>query len=210
MKRIILLLVVLNVFMGIGAQDGQGSWSIVPRVGLNSSLLTMGDVYLDDNGTETMKAKHRWGMTAGMETQYQCWSQLGISVGLMYSNEGCWYDNKRDVDEWKHSLHFLSIPLLANFYIDPKILSGLSLKTGVQLGYLLHSKETLMGTTNTATDSYHRVNVSIPVGISYEYYHLVADLRYNIGLSNLCNHKYLDETWRDNSLWLTLGYQFRM
>ena len=38
----------------------------------------------------------------------------------------------------------------------------------------------------------------------------MLDLRYNIGLSNLCNHKVLDETWRSNSLWLTLGYQFKM
>ena len=208
MKRITLLLPFLAAFLGIQAQQEAGSWSITPRVGINSSVLTMDDVYLDVNGTETMKAQHRWGLTAGVETQYQCWSQIALSAGLMYSNEGCQYDKKGDVDEWKQSLHFLSVPLLVNFYIEPDLLPGLSLKTGVQLGYLLQSKETLMGTTNTNTDSFHRVNVSIPAGISYEYRNLVADLRYNIGVSNLCNHKVLDETWRSSSLWLTIGYQF--
>ena len=210
MKRITLLLPFLAAFLGIQAQQEAGSWSITPRVGINSSVLTMDDVYLDVNGTETMKAQHRWGLTAGVETQYQCWSQIALSAGLMYSNEGCQYDKKGDVDEWKQSLHFLSVPLLVNFYIEPDLLPGLSLKTGVQLGYLLQSKETLMGTTNTNTDSFHRVNVSIPAGISYEYHSLVADLRYNIGVANLCNYKVLDETWRSNSLWLTLGYQFRL
>ena len=212
MKRITLLFAFWATFSGIWAQQESGSWSITPRVGVNSSVLTMDDVqYLNDNGnTETSKALHRWGLTAGVETQYQCWPQVAISAGLMYSNEGCQYDKKGDIGEWKQSLHFLSVPLFANFYIEPDVLPGLSLKAGVQLGYLLQSKETLMGTTNTNTDSFHRVNVSIPAGISYEYHSLVADLRYNIGVANLCNYKVLDETWRSNSLWLTLGYQFRL
>ena len=198
MKRITLLFAILTIVIGAKAQQETGTWSITPRVGINSSVLTMDDVlYLDGNGnTETSKAKHRWGLTAGVETQYQCWSQIAISAGLMYSNEGCQYDNKGDIGEWKQSLHFLSIPLLVNFYIEPNILHGLSLKAGVQVGYLLQGMETLMGTTNTNTDSFHRVNVSIPASISYEYHNFVADLRYNIGVSNLCNHKVLDETDR--------------
>ena len=212
MKRITLLLALLAAFIGTQAQQESGSWSITPRVGVNSSVLTMDDVqYMNDNGnTETSKAKHRWGLTAGVEAQYQCWSQIAISAGLMYSNEGCQYDKMGDVGEWKQSLHFLSVPLLVNFYIEPDILPGLALKTGVQLGYLLQSKESLLGTTNTNTDSFHRVNVSIPAGISYEYHNFVADFRYNIGVANLCNYKVLDETWRSNSLWLTLGYRFAL
>lgn len=210
MKRITLLFAILTTVIGANAQQETGSWSITPRVGVNSSVLTMDDVqYMNASGNmETSKALHRWGLTAGVETKYQCWSQIALSAGLMYSNEGCQYDKKGDVGEWKQLLHFLSVPLLVNFYIEPDILPGLSLKTGVQLGYLLQSKETLMGVTNTNTDSFHRVNVSIPAGISYEYRNLVADLRYNIGVSNLCNHKVLDETWRSSSLWLTIGYQF--
>lgn len=212
MKRIILLFAILAITIGTRAQQESGTWSITPRVGINSSVLTMDDVqYMADNGNmEVAKALHRWGLTAGVETQYQCWSQIVLSAGLMYSNEGCQYDHKGDVGEWKQSLHFLSVPLLVNFYIEPDILPGLALKAGVQMGYLLQGKETLMGVTNTNTDSFHRVNVSIPAGISYEYHGIVADLRYNIGLTNLCNHKVLDETWRSNSLWLTLGYQFRL
>ena len=212
MKRITLVFAFLATIIGAKAQQETGTWSITPRVGINSSVLTMDDVqYLNDNSnTAAVKAQHRWGLTAGVETKYQCWSQIALSAGLMYSNEGCQYDRKGDVGEWKQSLHFLSVPLLVNFYIEPDILPGLSLKTGVQLGYLLQSKETLMGTTQTNTDSFRRVNVSIPAGISYEYHSFVADLRYNIGVANLCHHKVLDETWRSNSLWLTLGYQFRL
>ena len=138
------------------------------------------------------------------------WSQLGISIGLMYSNEGFLFDEKDDVEEWKQSLHFLNVPVMVNFYVEPNMLPGLSLKAGMQVAYLLQGKETLMGNTATNTNSFHRVGISIPAGISYEFHNWVADLRYNIGLTNLCNHQVLDETWRSNSLWLTLGYQFRM
>lgn len=212
MSRITLLLAFLASFVGINAQQQTGTWSITPRVGINSSVLSVDDVlYMDGNGkAESMDAKHKWGLTAGLETQYQMWSQLGISVGLMYSNEGFRFEEKGDVDEWKQSLHFLNVPVLANFYIEPNMLPGLSLKAGIQVGYLLQGKETQMGKTDTNTDSFHRVGISIPAGISYEYHNLVVDLRYNIGLNNLCNHKVLDETWRSNSLCLTLGYQFRM
>ena len=160
-----------------------------------------------DGNVEKIKAKHKLGLTAGVETQYQVWPHIGLSGGLMYSNEGFHFDEMGDVDEWKASLHFLNVPLLVNYYIVPNVLPGLSLKTGVQLGYLLQSKEKLAGQTATNTDAYHRVGISIPAGVSYEYHNVVVDLRYNIGLSNLCD-RVLDETWRSNSLWLTLGYQF--
>ena len=156
MKRITLLFALLATVVGTKAQQDTGTWTITPRVGVNSSVLTMDDVlYLDaNNNTQAMKAKHRWGLTAGVETHYQCWSQIAISAGLMYSNEGCQYDTKGDVGEWKQSLHFLSVPLLVNFYIEPNILPGLALKAGIQVGYLLQSKESLLGATNTNTDSF--------------------------------------------------------
>lgn len=209
MTRITLLFAFLATVLGAKAQQEIGTWSVTPRIGINSSVLTMDDVqYMSaDGNVEKIKAKHKLGLTAGVETQYQVWPHIGLSGGLMYSNEGFQFDEMGDVDEWKASLHFLNVPLLVNYYIEPNVLPGLSLKTGVQLGYLLQSKEKLAGQTATNTDAYHRVGISIPAGVSYEYHNVVVDLRYNIGLSNLCD-RVLDETWRSNSLWLTLGYQF--
>lgn len=194
------------------AQQEAGTWSVMPRVGVNSSVLSVGDVAHDDgNGQMAFaKAKHKWGLTAGVEAQYQAWSQIGLSVGLMYSNEGYSFGKVADVGEWKQSLHFVSVPVLVNFYIEPDMLPGLALKAGVQVGYLLQGKETMYGTTASNTDAFHRVNVSIPAGISYEWHNVVADLRYNIGVTNLCNLSVLDETWRQSSLWLTVGYRFSL
>ena len=199
----------LAATVAVRAQQEAGTWSITPRVGVNSSVLSVDDVYHDAGNGDMVaaKAKHKWGLTAGVEGQYQAWQQLGISFGVMYSNEGYDFGEVADVGELKQSLHFVSVPVLVNFYIEPDLLPGLALKAGVQVGYLLQGRETFYGTTVTSTDAFRRVNVSIPAGISYEYRHFVADLRYNIGVTNLCRVSTLDETWRTGSLWLTVGYR---
>ena len=210
MKQLTIIIALLAAAVGAKAQQETGAWSITPRVGVNSSVLSVDDVYhLDNSGAAvSAKAKHKWGLTAGVEGQYQAWQQLAVSFGVMYSGEGYDFGKVADVGEWKQSLHFVSVPLLVNFYIEPDLLPGLALKAGVQVGYLLQGRETLYGVTATNTDSFRRMNVSIPAGISYEYRHFVADLRYNIGVTNLCRSSVLDETWRTGSLWLTLGYRF--
>ena len=54
----------------------------------------------------------------------------------------------------------------------------------------------------------NRVNLSLPVGISYEYRHVAIDFRYHIGLT----HVYKDQDQYDLShgktVMLTLGYGF--
>jgi hypothetical protein len=54
------------------------------------------------------------------------------------------------------------------------------------------------------------MNVSIPAGISYSYRNFTADVRYNIGVANLCNVSMIDKSWRTGSLWITLGYHFAL
>ena len=100
---------------------------------------------------------------------------------------------------------------MVNFYIEPNILPGLALKAGVQFGYLLSGKSKTGSETLTNTSDFKRVNISIPAGISYSYKNFVADLRYNIGLMNLCNVDLdVEDSWKTNSLWITVGYQFKM
>ena len=83
------------------------------------------------------------------------------------------------------------------------------MKAGVQLGYLVSGKYKDNNGTLTNTSDFKRVNVSIPAGISYTYKRFVADVRYNIGLMNMCYKELeVEDSWKTNSLWITLGYQF--
>lgn len=212
MKRIGFIWVFLAAFTMVKAQQETGSWTLTPRVGVNSSKVSVNDLWVmkqDDNNELRVSAKRRWGFVGGLDAEYQVWQQIGVSAGAFFSTEGYTYGDIKDIGKVSQSLYYLNVPVLVNFYIEPNILPGLALKAGIQVGYLLKGESTF-GSTETNTDNYKRVNVSIPAGISYSYRGFVADLRYNIGISNLCNMGVLDESWKLNSLWLTLGYQFKL
>ena len=212
MKRIGFIWVFLAAFTMVKAQQETGSWTLTPRVGVNSSKVSVNDLWVmkqDDNNELRVSAKRRWGFVGGLDAEYQVWQQISISAGAFFSTEGYTYGDIKDIGKVSQSLYYLNVPVLVNFYIEPNILPGLALKAGIQVGYLLKGESTF-GSTETNTDNYKRVNVSIPAGISYSYRGFVADLRYNIGISNLCNMGVLDESWKLNSLWLTLGYQFKL
>ena len=116
--------------------------------------------------------------------EYQAWQQIGISFGAFYSNQGYSYGEVEGLGKVTQSLHFINIPVLVNFYIEPNILPGLAIKAGVELGYLVSGKFKDNHNTLTNTSDFKRVNISIPAGISYNYRHIVLDLRYNSAIRN--------------------------
>lgn len=177
-----------------------GRWSVTPRVGINSSNMSGQDVYVDFN--RLVKPKRKIGFVAGAEVEYRYMKPLSTAVGVWYSREGFRY---KDIGDDAHTnLDLLNFSAVENFYIA----DGLAIKAGLQLGYLLNVKSVVDGRSEDIGNSFKKLNVSIPVGLSYEYRSVVLDLRYNIGLTNLCDVELLDEKWRANSLWLTAGYRF--
>ncbi len=207
MNRIIVIMTFLGLSMGIRAQEKSRLWTVTPKVGINSSNMSVEDLWTVDN--HTIGAKRKWGFVGGVEAEYHAWQQIGISAGAFYANEGYTYGDIEDLGKVTQTLHFINIPVLVNFYIEPNILPGLALKAGVEFGYLISGKYKDAKTSLTNTADYKRFNISIPAGISYSYKHFVADLRYNIGLMNMCNKVVeVEDSWKTNSLWFTIGYQF--
>lgn len=207
MNRFLVIFAFLGLSLGVKAQQETGSWTLTPRAGINTSNMSVEDLWTDMD--HAVSAKRKWGFVGGLDAEYQAWQQVGISVGAFYSNEGYTYGNVDDLGKITQTLHFINVPILVNFYIEPNILPGLALKAGVQLGYLVSGKYKDNSGTLTNTSDFKRVNVSIPAGISYIYKHFVADVRYNIGVMNMCNMELeVEDSWKTNSLWITLGYQF--
>ena len=177
-----------------------GRWSVTPRVGINSSNMSGQDVYVDFN--RLVKPKRKIGFVAGAEVEYRYMQPLSTALGVWYSGEGFRYT---EIDGDAHTnLDFLNFSAVENLYVA----DGLAIKAGLQFGYLLNVKSVVDGHSEDIGNSFKKLNLSIPVGLSYEYRSVVLDLRYNIGLTNLCDVELLDETWRTNSLWLTAGYRF--
>ena len=202
MKKIMLLVALMVATVGAKAQAEVGTVTLKPTVGMTLANVT-------DAENNSMKV----GLIAGVEAEYQVIPMLGISVGALYSMQGCSYDdlmvNGTGLKDNKTELDYLNIPILANVYVA----KGLAIKAGIQPAFCLSAKDKYTAVANGAEvkveedlDEKKSFDFSIPVGLSYEYSDFVLDARYNFGLT-----KVADGTDSKNSVFqITLGYKFAL
>lgn len=232
-KLVIIMLALLAISQNSTAQTFGGETKIFPMVGLTLSKMN-NDIILTNLGNGQageIKPKYKFGITAGAEVRHRFNNNdFGFSLGLLYSMYGTKYSDHTYINEHsygkvtnsKQTLHYLTIPVMAIYYFGN---SGISVKAGVQAGYLLSAKgsndfengtiengqyipdaEKSGEASNTSTDIFKRFDIGIPVGVTYEYKNISIDLRYLFGLKNL--YKYYDERIRNRSFSLTIGYGF--
>lgn len=193
MKKILLGLFVFAASLTANAQKEVGTIQIQPKVGITIANLTD----LDENSS-------RIGMIAGAEVSYTVHPVVDVEAGLLYSMQGSDFDG--EVGDCKLKLEYINLPLMAS----AQLYKGLRIRTGVQFGFLTKSKESL-GSVGTVDfkDCTKKVDISLPIGLSYEYSDFVLDARYNLGL----NRTFKSETGlkSKNSVFnITLGYKFNI
>lgn len=187
MKKIIAIVALMISSVATFAQQSVGTISIQPKVGLNITDLTKAE------GSDP-----RFGVAAGAEFMYQASDILGVSFGALYSMQGCKNEGMTA------KLDYINIPILANVYVA----KGLAVKLGLQPGFNISSKISKDGVTVDADKidglSANTIDLSMPIGLSYEFSNFVVEGRYNWGLTKV---------WKDgeakNSVFqITLGYKF--
>lgn len=226
-KRIVLTLVVVGLSAMSFARQEPGTVALYPRLGVNLSKLT-GDIIIDEATGLSSNPKYKFGCVLGLEVQYQFSPTFGIISGLLYSLEGSKYSDttmETETERWvvkdmSSDLHYLKLPLLLSMYIGR---SSFQLKAGVQFGWLVKGKtsntneyynndgdgwvfdESRSGRVeSTSTSLFERFDLSIPIGVSYEYKHFVFEGRYNVGLRRV--YKYVGSSVRNSNIIFTLGY----
>ena len=191
MKKLILMAVMALATVSSFAQHAVGTFTIQPKVGLNLANLTESEADL------------RVGLAAGAEFEYQVADIFSLSAGAIYSMQGC-KNNIKGVDVTS-KLDYINVPILANVYV----VKGLAVKLGLQPGFnVSHKLSVAKGSTSGSTDipGVKSVDLSIPVGLSYEYSNFVFDARYNFGVT-----KVADDADSKNSVFqFTLGYKFAL
>lgn len=189
MKKLLVMAAVMLASVGSYAQHAVGSFTLQPKVGMNIANLTDAD-----------DADARIGFVGGLETEYQATDIFSLSAGVLYSMQGCKYDN--DKVKTTSKLDYINIPIMANVYVA----KGLAVKLGVQPAFNVNSEVKVSGGkySPSADVDAKSFDFSIPVGISYEYSNVVLDARYNWGLT-----KVVDGSDSKNSVFqITLGYKF--
>ena len=187
-KSISLLITAFALSCNVNAQHNVKSLSLQPKIGVGLSKLT--NHYNSD---------FRTGLVVGFETEYQIKPKLGLSAGLLYSQQGAKYSLGDENHHYEYN--YFNIPVLANFYVA----KNLALKVGLQLGLKSSSKDYFESSgweTSRGNDNIRDVDVALPLGISYELGKFVADARYNFGLTEVRVRSQF------SVFQFTLGYRF--
>lgn len=231
-RKALLSAVLLTFALAVSAQESVGTFSLIPRLGVSLANMSDNDVLYTIDGTDMkrLKSKNKAGFIAGVDVEYQVLQPLSLSIGLQYALLGSRYpDYQTGSDDTKQytgyanhhtDLHYLNVPLMVNLYVS----QGLALKAGVQAGVLLDSKTSWEETgfvvkpdgkkeygktRNMESDIETKsVDVSIPLGISYEYMNVVLDARYNLGLTNIYDTDVMSS--KNRFFTFTVGYRFRL
>ena len=214
MKKLLLLVALMTVTVSAQAQHEQGDVTIQPRVGFTISNITDGD-------------KSKLNLAYGVDFERFFTDQFSLSLGLMFTNQGCKYDiiyyeptnlggsssNGSSSNTTKLNIYYGSLPIMANFYVLP----GLAIKAGVQPAFRVKAKvesgDTKLDLDNMIDmlfagegNKLNTFDLSIPVGLSYEIIGITADVRYNFGLTKLVSNT--DKGIYNRVFTVTLGYKF--
>ena len=214
MKKLLLLVALMAVTVSAQAQHEQGDITIQPRIGFTISNITDGD-------------KSKLNLAYGVDFERFFTDQFSLSLGLMFTNQGCKYDiiyyeptnlggsssNGSSSNTTKLNIYYGSLPIMANFYVLP----GLALKAGVQPAFRVKAKiengDTKLDLDNMIDmlfagegNKLNTFDLSIPVGLSYEIIGITADVRYNFGLTKLVSNT--DKGIYNRVFTVTLGYKF--
>lgn len=231
MKRLSILVAVLTVSLMTLAQPSAGSFSLIPRLGVNFANMTNDEVVVDLMQQEhTLKSRIKPGLMVGFDAEYQATNDLFMSLGLQYSRQGSRFPDFERKDgelvegysDWHTDLDYLNVPLLFGY----RIAKGFSVKAGLQLGLLLGGKEKMSYTDITILDGgtrkqgnavpretdvkdvYKSVDLSIPLALSYEFENVILDARYNFGLTRI--HQLDVVKSRNSVIQLSVGYRFQV
>ncbi len=196
MKKFLVMAAMVLSSVGAFAQYEGGEFTIQPKVGINAS------------SNSNSNSEFKIGFVGGVEGEYHFNKTIGLSAGIIYSQEGVKGKEIEGVER-KYNMDYINIPILANFYV----VKGLALKAGIQPGFNVSAKHKVSHNGNSVSANMkdenldvNSVNFSIPVGISYEYANVCLDARYNIGVSHMI------KDYNDTGMvfQLTLGYKFKL
>ena len=179
------------------AQNEPGTMTIQPKGGFGLATLT-----------DVPKAEMAGVGMFGGELEYALNEKLSVAAGLNFDMLGYSIEDTEGIKDWYTGLNYLAVPAVANFYVW----KGLALKAGLQPALLLGAKESykLNGDKydTTVTSHYNKFDLSIPIGISFEFSRVVIDARYLLGLTKV--NKEGDKTCRNSVILITTGYKFKL
>ena len=187
MNKFLLAATIFMASVMANAQNEVGQITVAPTFSMNYA-----------NITKLSNTKNKIGVAIGANAEYGLTDNIGVSLGLFFSQQGCKYKRSG-----KQRLDYLNMPILANYYV----MDGLAIKAGVQPAILLAATDF---DNHDCKKACYKFDLSIPVGASYEYKKFVFDARYNIGLTKVYKKEMTTKSCHNSVLQLMVGYKFSL
>lgn len=147
----------------------------------------------------------RASLHTGVYGRYMFNDQWGIQAEALYSGKG---GTDEDDDNIKYKLHYVSLPVLANY----QIFDGFRVELGPQVGILLDSKTDVDNVGEfEIDDSYKTLDFGLAFGANYEMdMGLNFGARYELGLSDIADSNALfgNNSIRNGVFQISVGYTF--
>lgn len=202
MKKLFISTLMMLATVSTYAQQAVGTLTFQPKVALNIASITESD------GSDP-----RFAPAIGAELEYQATDIFSLSGGVIYSMQGA--KESADGIDGTIKLDYINVPILANVYVA----KGLAVKLGLQPGFMVNNKVKVSGGGASAEVgledameaagtpiSLNKFDLSIPVGLSYEFNNIVLDARYNWGVTKL----FENEDPKNSVFQISLGYKFAL
>ena len=170
----------------------------------------------------------------GVDVEYRATKEIGVSLGAYYAKQGFRFSSYeatidaerrkyQGISDYHTNLHYLNVPLMVKGYVTRQ----LAFMVGVQAGFLLNDPKYEFTSIDIERDQYggatydnsqkvsdswpaKKVDVSLPIGLSYEYMGVVLDARYNLGLTNVDDSPAHDDSCKNRVFTFSVGYRFAL
>lgn len=181
------------------AQKEPGTFTLYPRIGVNWSTFSSDVLYYSADGSSEGHVDHKYraGFTAGAELQYQVGDHGAISGGVLYSRQGTDFEDIPGDDYGK--VRIKTDNILVPILLVGTTSFGLSAKVGLQPEFCVHS--------SAFKGEMDKFNLSLPIGLAYEWHNMAIDVRYAFGLTKVYKEG-INESAHGRTLMITLGYGF--
>ena len=186
-------------------KGGHGRWDIyvTPRVGAIASDIT------------GLNGKIKIGFVGGANVEVFILPTFAVDFELDFAKVGTnsvsHTDQYGNTASYDYSLLYFKTNYLARWY--PTYKSHLSLYAGIEINRLLQAKAATGDITSDIKDELRKGDVSVPVGVSYEFGNWQADLRYSFGFTRVARSDKAREIIGKghlHSLMLTMGYRIHI
>ena len=189
----------------VAAKGGHGRWDfyVTPRVGAIASDIT------------GLNGKIKVGFVGGANVEVFILPTFAVDFELDFAKVGTnsvSHTNKYgNTASYDYRFLYLNTNYLARWY--PTYKSHLSLYAGIEVSRLLKAKAATGGTISDIKSQLRSGDVSVPVGVSYEFGNWQADLRYSFGFTRVARSDKAREIIGKghlHSLMLTMGYRIHI